>query len=117
MSEEQPVADQPAEAPSADAQQTNASPHKPQQPDPRRRLRELLAIPERNRTDANWDELAELEIQTAPGNRVQSPQGNAGQRQEQSRGPGQVTRSDANNRSRPGKRFNNQRKRGGPAKP
>lgn len=42
-------------------------------PDPRRRLRELLAIPDRDRTDALWDELIELEIQLAPGNRVQSP--------------------------------------------
>jgi hypothetical protein len=38
--------------------------------DPRRRLRELLAVPERDRTDAQWDEINELEIQLAPGNRV-----------------------------------------------
>lgn len=38
--------------------------------DPRRRIRELLSIPERDRTDAEWDELNELEIQTAPGNRL-----------------------------------------------
>jgi hypothetical protein len=37
--------------------------------DPRRRIRELLSIPDRDRTDAEWDELNELEIQTAPGNR------------------------------------------------
>lgn len=37
--------------------------------DPRRRIRELLAIPDRDRTDNEWDELNELEIQTAPGNR------------------------------------------------
>lgn len=42
-------------------------------PDPRRRLRELLAIPDRDRSDALWDELIELEIQLAPGNRVPSP--------------------------------------------
>ncbi len=35
----------------------------------RRRIRELLSIPERDRTDAEWDELNELEIRTAPGNR------------------------------------------------
>lgn len=47
--------------------------------DPRRRIRELLAIPERDRTDAEWDELNELEIQTAPGNRIgnQQPAGYA----------------------------------------
>lgn len=38
--------------------------------DPRRRLRELLSIPERDRTDAQWDEINELEIQLAPGNRA-----------------------------------------------
>lgn len=48
--------------------------------DPRRRIRELLAIPDRDRTDAEWDELNELEIQTAPGNRAggQSPSGYSG---------------------------------------
>ncbi len=38
--------------------------------DPRRRIRELLSIPDRDRSDAEWDELNELEIQTAPGNRA-----------------------------------------------
>ncbi len=38
--------------------------------DPRRRLRELLSVPERDRTDPQWDEINELEIQLAPGNRV-----------------------------------------------
>lgn len=42
-------------------------------PDPRRRLRELLAIPERDRSDEQWDEIIELEIQTAPGNRENGP--------------------------------------------
>ena len=45
-------------------------PQAPQPQDPRRRLRELLAIPERDRTDQQWDEIVELEIQTAPGNRI-----------------------------------------------
>jgi hypothetical protein len=45
-------------------------PQAPQPQDPRRRLRELLAIPERDRTDEQWDEIVELEIQTAPGNRI-----------------------------------------------
>lgn len=38
--------------------------------DPRKRLRSLLNIPERDRTDEQWDEIIELEIQLAPGNRV-----------------------------------------------
>lgn len=41
----------------------------PQPIDLRRRIRELLSIPDRDRTDAEWDELNELEIRTAPGNR------------------------------------------------
>ena len=41
----------------------------PQPFDIRRRIRELLAIPDRDRTDEQWDELNELEIRTAPGNR------------------------------------------------
>lgn len=38
--------------------------------DNRRRLRDLLSIAERDRTDEQWDEIIELEIQLAPGNRV-----------------------------------------------
>jgi hypothetical protein len=38
--------------------------------DNRRRLRELLSIPERDRSDEQWDEIIELEIQLAPGNRI-----------------------------------------------
>ncbi len=69
-----PLAAAPAEAPAA-----AAAPAAPQF-DPRRRIRELLSIPERDRSDAEWDELNELEIQTAPGNRLgnQPPMAYAG---------------------------------------
>jgi len=40
---------------------------------PRQRMQELLAIPDSDRTDAEWDELNELEISLAPGNRVGAP--------------------------------------------
>jgi len=43
---------------------------------PRARLQALLAIPERQRTDAEWDELNELEIKLAAGNRESAPQQN-----------------------------------------
>lgn len=44
-----------------------------QQPNsPRRRLQELLAIPERLRTDAQWDEINELEIALASVNRTET---------------------------------------------
>lgn len=73
--------------------------------DPRQRLRELLVIPERDRSDAQWDEIIELEIRTAPGNTVaprktepsrraeqKTPQG---RRQEQK--PQQNTRQEPSN--------------------
>ncbi len=36
---------------------------------PRQRLKELLAIPDSQRTEAQWEEIIELEITLAPGNR------------------------------------------------
>ena len=42
------------------------------QPSPRARLQELLAIPESRRTDAQWDEIHELEITLSSANREQS---------------------------------------------
>ena len=76
----------------------DSAPPQPPQPqpfDPRRRLRELLSVPERDRTDAQWDEIVELEIQLAPGNRISpAPAGNSNNNRPQSRkphfkGPGQ----------------------------
>jgi len=46
----------------------------PQPVSPSARLRTLLAIPERQRTDAEWDEINELEIMLASGNRQGAPQ-------------------------------------------
>ena len=46
--------------------------------DNRRRLRDLLSIPERDRTDEQWDEIIELEIQLAPGNRISGNEQGAG---------------------------------------
>jgi hypothetical protein len=37
---------------------------------PHQRLQELLAIPERQRTEAQWDEINELEITLTPVNRA-----------------------------------------------
>src|SRR5574343_1135117 len=48
----------------------DAPPPPPQADNRRRQLRVLLSIPERDRTDAQWDEIIELEIQLAPGNRI-----------------------------------------------
>ncbi len=134
MNEEQPAMEQPAEAPPVEAQRKEAHPTPPVH-DPRRRLRELLAIPERDRTDPVWDEIISLEIETAPGNRAVSPQqdgGGGGRHQEPGRrqeqqgrrpeqqarrqgpGPGQGGQSQGQdpNRSKPGGRFFKKRKRG-----
>ncbi|WP_434515161.1 hypothetical protein AB6Q56_22170 [Dechloromonas sp. ARDL1] len=46
--------------------------------DSRRRLRELLSVPERDRTDEQWDEIIELEIQLAPGNRISGSEQHGG---------------------------------------
>lgn len=46
--------------------------------DSRRRLRELLSVPERDRSDEQWDEIIELEIQLAPGNRISGSEHGAG---------------------------------------
>ena len=51
----------------------------PQPISPRQRLQELLAIPEGQRTDAQWDEINELEIKLASGNR-QEAQGQGARR-------------------------------------
>lgn len=67
--------------------------------DPRQRLRELNAIPERDRTDAEWDELNELEIQTAPCNRVGAP---PAERYNLPKNKPQF-RKDGNNQPRPNK--------------
>ena len=46
----------------------------PQPLSPRARLQELLAIPESRRTDAQWDEIHELEIKLSSANREQTPE-------------------------------------------
>ena len=43
---------------------------KPEQSRAYHRLQELLAIPERQRTEAEWDEINELEIALTPVNRA-----------------------------------------------
>jgi hypothetical protein len=120
MSDEQPSepsAEQAVEAPFLDAQSSEAHHGKRQPQDPRSRLRELLAIPERDRSDALWDEIIGLEIDMAPGNRISSPQGDngrrqdPGKRQDQGRRPDQARRQDPA-RAKSGKRFFQKRKRG-----
>ena len=119
MNKEQPSTEQPAEAPFVDAQRNEAQPIEPQAQDQRRRLRELLAIPDRERTDALWDEIIGLEIDLAPGNRAQAPQADGGRRQDPGRRPEsgrrqnqQAQRQDPAARAKPGARFFKKRRRG-----
>lgn len=66
----------------------------PQPASPQRRLQELRAIPERDRKDAEWDELNELEIMLASAMRTGNPdpnirrEGGAPRGQQQQRRPG-----------------------------
>lgn len=71
--------------------------------DARRRLKELLSIPERDRTDEQWDEIVELEIQLAPGNRVHPNQGHhtTGSGSSNNSGGGKGQPSQNRNKHRP----------------
>lgn len=94
--------------------------NKPQPTSPRRRLQELLAIPDHDRTDEEWDELNELEISLAPGNRVGAKDpvpfvakrsvgggGGPGQkRQHRPKGPGQGGGQGGGQGAGNGARFN-----------
>jgi hypothetical protein len=90
MNTEQPDTEQPNTG-----QPNGENPEEAQKPEQRveqrggqPRLRELLAIPERDRSDAVWDEIIELEISLAPGNRAVGPQGDGGgRRHDPGRGP------------------------------
>lgn len=72
--------------------------NEPKNVSPRARLQELLAIPDSHRSDAEWDELNELEIMFAPGNRVGGPEYGARQGGGGSGGGG----SNAARRRKPG---------------
>ena len=64
----------------------------PRGPNPNARLRELLSIPERMRTDAQWDEIIEIEISQGPrkvsGNVSKSPGRSPNQPQNQGQNQG-----------------------------
>jgi hypothetical protein len=60
--------------------------NKPQSNSPRARLQQLRAIPDRDRTEEEWDELNELEIMLAAENRHPGPGQGHGQGQGQAQG-------------------------------
>ncbi|MBL8482273.1 MAG: hypothetical protein JNJ60_08765 [Rhodocyclaceae bacterium] len=128
MTAENCANDPPSDKQNADAepalpQAAEAQSGSPKAQNPRRRLRELLAIAERDRSDAVWDEIIELEIQLAAGNRVQPEQAepvrrpDAPRRQEPGRRPEQQNRQEAGAGSKPNRRNVKKPKRSGPATP
>ena len=91
----------------------NAAPASPgPQVSPHARLKELLAIPDKLRTDEQWDELNDLEIKLASVNRQGAPMPNA---QRQGGGPGQQRndprRDGRNNGQRGGGGRNNEQRK------
>ncbi|AHE99815.1 hypothetical protein [Thioalkalivibrio paradoxus] len=72
--------------------------NEPQAVSPRRRLQELLAIPDSKRTEAEWDELNELEISLAAVNQLSG----GGDRHPRTNGgsPGGEGRSGRNSKGR-----------------
>jgi len=84
----------------------NRAMNAPKTVSPRARMQELLAIPDSQRSDAEWDELNELEIMFAPGNRLGTPD-RSGAGGEQRNGGGQQRNGGGQQR----------RKSGGPRPP
>lgn len=87
-------------------------------------MQELLAIPDRNRTDAEWDELNELEIALASGNRPGAPDPQSRSiHQRQNSGSGRMQQPGGGGGARPqgqnkpggggGKKFHKRPKRRG----
>ncbi len=104
-----------------DEQAPNTPPE--QQRSPRARMQALQAIPERQRTEAEWDELNELEIMLAPGNREGAPDPNprhghhspSGGRPKQGGVPGGGGNPGGGGHHRKqGKNFQRRRPKGGP---
>jgi hypothetical protein len=89
----------------------------PEQDARRARMRELLAIPDRERSDEQWDELNELEIMAAMTNRQLSSQspplhkGNGAQGGRPRHGGGGGGPQQPGN---PGRKFHNRPRRGRP---
>lgn len=89
--------------------------------DLKRRLRELLSVPERDRSDEQWDEIIELEIQLAPGNRISGspvPGGGGGGGQPRHNAPrqnkpGNAAAPAAQKKHRPRSKNNRRPRQGG----
>ncbi len=65
-------------------------------------MQALLAIPEGQRTDAQWDELNELEIELASGNRQNAPQQQGARQSNNGQPGGQPQQGQPGQQQRPG---------------
>jgi hypothetical protein len=95
-------------------QNPNPNPNQAPSPiSPRQRMKELQDIPERQRTDAEWDELNELEIMLASGNREGAPDPSARRDVKVQQG-GQQPKTDGGPRGRrPQRKFQKRPPKGG----
>ncbi len=81
---------------------------------PQARVQQLQAIPERQRTDAEWDELNELEIMLASVNRQGAPMPGAQRSGGNPGGGRQDHRGGGGGRPNQGKKFHRRQGRGRP---
>ena len=79
---------------------------------PRQRLQELLAIPERQRTDPEWDEINELEIQLASSNRLGAPEPGARRNAPSNNNSGQPRPAGGPHGKKPYRKFHKKRPSG-----
>ena len=92
------------------------APPQPEPVSPQRRLQQLRAIPERDRKDAEWDEMNELEIMLASQNRAGAPDPNIRRENGAPRGQQQQRRGGGHGGGQgggqPGNNQNRNRNRG-----
>ena len=87
--------------------------NEPQATSPRARMQELLAVPENQRTEEQWDELNELEIMLAPGNREGAPPQNQNARQPSASPAGHAKPNPGRQGKNPSKKFHRRFRKGG----
>ena len=93
-----------------DTPEAPETPETPRPVSPRQRMQQLLAIPERERTDAQWDELNELEIQLASVIRSDAPP--QGERNRAPMTPGQPRPAGGSQGRKSFKKFHKKRRGG-----
>lgn len=91
--------------------QAPPQPQPPQQQSPQARLQQLQAIPDKQRTDEQWDELNELEIKLASVNRQGAPMPNQQRPGGQPQSRNEQRRGGGGGRNNQGKKFHGRRPR------